>query len=82
MFSNLEGVPMYGKILIFLPAVLVVSGGLVGGLCGGTAIAVNMHYWKQKMSTTSKVLISIASLFIAGFVAIMIAGFLMTTVFK
>jgi hypothetical protein len=52
-------------LLCFLPFVLVVTGGAIGGLCGGAAAAINAIYVRDTEKTVMKVAYSILSTVIA-----------------
>ncbi len=52
-------------ILCFLPFLLVVTGGAIGGLCGGAAAAVNATYMRNTDKTIMKIIYAILSTGIA-----------------
>ena len=52
-------------ILCFLPFLLVVTGGAIGGLCGGAAAAVNATYMRNTEKTIMKIIYAILSTGIA-----------------
>ena len=52
-------------ILCFLPFLLVVTGGAIGGLCGGIAAAVNAIYIRNTEKTIMKLIYSIISTVVA-----------------
>ncbi|MBR3845750.1 MAG: hypothetical protein IKM40_04170 [Clostridia bacterium] len=52
-------------ILCFIPFVVVVTGGAIGGLCGGAAWAFNTAYFRKTDKIAMKVLCSILSTVVA-----------------
>ena len=52
-------------IICFLPFLLVVTGGAIGGLCGGAAAAVNATYMRNTDKTIMKIIYAILSTGIA-----------------
>ncbi|MFW5704048.1 MAG: hypothetical protein ACOCXQ_04360 [Patescibacteria group bacterium] len=81
IFAGLENVSLAGKILIFLPILMAINGGLVGGAFGAGAIAVNLHYWKKNIPQKYKIMISIGSLVLAFTGAVLVAILLQLFVF-
>lgn len=48
-------------ILCFLPFLLVLTGGAIGGLCGGAAAAINATYMRNTEKTIMKIIYAVLS---------------------
>ena len=48
-------------ILCFLPFLLVLMGGAIGGLCGGAAAAINATYMRNTEKTIMKIIYAVLS---------------------
>lgn len=63
-------------ILCFIPLVVIVTGGAIGGLCGGAACAFNAAFLRKTDNVGMKVLYSVLSAIVA-FVCYLIVAFLL-----
>lgn len=63
-------------ILCFIPLVVIVTGGAIGGLCGGAACAFNAVFLRKTDNVGMKVLYSVLSAIVA-FVCYLIVAFLL-----
>ena len=65
--------PWWQKVLVLIPLVLVLFGGLIGGLIGALAGFANMSIFRSRLGTGAKAAIAIGIDIGAGVVVIVIA---------
>ena len=66
------------KILCFIPLIVIVTGGAIGGLCGGAACAYNLFSVRKTDKTIVKILTSVVSTVVAFVCYLILAGLLLS----
>jgi hypothetical protein len=69
--------PWWQKLLVVLPFALVFLGGLIGGLVGIGAAAVNYFVMRSSLSSTIKVLAGVGVIIAAAIFWVIIAGLIL-----
>lgn len=64
-------------ILCFIPLVVIVTGGAIGGLCGGAACAFNAAFLRKTDNVGMKVLYSVLSAIVAFVCYLIVASLLL-----
>lgn len=64
-------------ILCFIPLVVIVTGGAIGGLCGGAACAFNAAFLRKTDNVGMKVLYSVLSTIVAFVCYLIVASLLL-----
>jgi hypothetical protein len=69
-------------ILCFLPFLLVITGGAIGGLCGGAAAAFNATYIRNTEKTIMKIIYAILSVILAFVCYLMLSTVFLMFIFR